>query len=155
VPGSDGDLSTGGAGSAKIATVTVLVASGTKHAVTNTAAVAAPDPAGSSVTLSGDDDTDAVVNVFTDGNPHESTPQNQPVTTPLADIVSVTGAPLNPASVTQDTAPAHGSLSIDPATGDVRRSGDSNDDANDVETPSRAPGDGVPEVSGNAEAVCC
>jgi uncharacterized repeat protein (TIGR01451 family) len=65
-----------------------------------------------------------VANVFTDGPAAEGnlgveTPHNTPVTTPLVDIVTATGAPLDPATVAQETAPAHGAISVDPATGAV------------------------------------
>jgi uncharacterized repeat protein (TIGR01451 family)/fimbrial isopeptide formation D2 family protein len=65
-----------------------------------------------------------VTNVFTDGPAADGhtgteTAQNAPATTPLADIVTVTGAPIDPASIAQSTAPAHGSLAIDAATGAV------------------------------------
>ena len=60
-----------------------------------------------------------VNNVFTDLGADVSTAHNTPVTTELANIVSVSGAPVDPAAVTEQVAPAHGTLSIDSATGAV------------------------------------
>ena len=61
-----------------------------------------------------------MTNVFTDLGASETTPQNTAVTTPLAEIASTTGAPLDPTAVTQSSAPAHGTLAINPATGAVK-----------------------------------
>ncbi|HEX3900825.1 MAG TPA: Ig-like domain-containing protein [Mycobacteriales bacterium] len=63
--------------------------------------------------------TVTVNNVFTDKTPAVTTPHDTPVTTQLSDIVSTSGAPLDPTSVTQATAPAHGMISINPTTGAV------------------------------------
>ncbi|WP_127476147.1 Ig-like domain-containing protein [Microbacterium sulfonylureivorans] len=116
----DGTATTGAAGSSAQATVTVRVLPGTKDTVVNTATVEASDPADGSVTLSDTaSDTDSVVNVFTALDPAETTPQNTAVTTALADIVTAAGAPLDPASATAQTAPQHGAITIDPATGAV------------------------------------
>ncbi|WGX97605.1 Ig-like domain-containing protein [Nocardioides sp. L-11A] len=62
--------------------------------------------------------TVTVPNVFTAG-PGVTTPQNKPVTTPLAGIATTQGKPLDATAVTQDQAPDHGSLSIDGTTGAV------------------------------------
>jgi uncharacterized repeat protein (TIGR01451 family)/fimbrial isopeptide formation D2 family protein len=68
--------------------------------------------------------TVTVTNVFTDGPAADGhtgteTAQNAPVTTPLSDIVTVTGAPVDPASIVESNAPAHGTIAIDAATGAV------------------------------------
>ncbi|MCR1786054.1 tandem-95 repeat protein [Nocardioides carbamazepini] len=62
--------------------------------------------------------TVTVPNVFTAG-PGVTTPQNEPVTTPLAGIASTQGKPLDPTAVTQVQEPDHGSLSIDATSGAV------------------------------------
>ncbi|MBM7516701.1 Ig-like domain-containing protein [Nocardioides nitrophenolicus] len=62
--------------------------------------------------------TVTVPNVFTAG-PGVTTPQNEPVTTAIAAIVTTGGAALDPTAVTQAQAPAHGSLSVDGVTGAV------------------------------------
>lgn len=121
IPGDGGgDQASGGPGSSKSLTVTVRVEAGTQDSVTNAADATGTDPADSLVTFNAnDDDTDSVTNVFTDEGAEESTPQNVSVTTPLADIASATGAPLDPSLVSQATAPAHGHLTINPTTGAV------------------------------------
>jgi hypothetical protein len=61
-----------------------------------------------------------VTNTFVDGpavTDGITTPQNTAITTPVGDIDTTVGLPV--ATVTEDTGPAHGSISIDPATGDV------------------------------------
>jgi uncharacterized repeat protein (TIGR01451 family) len=60
-----------------------------------------------------------VTNVFIDGGVDITTPQNTPVTTPLGDIVTTKGEPVDPTSVGQHTAPQHGGIVIDAATGAV------------------------------------
>jgi uncharacterized repeat protein (TIGR01451 family) len=120
IPGGGGDLTSGGPGSSTSVTVTVRVRPGAQDSISNTAAVTGADPADSSVTLSADDtDVDAVTNVFSDLGASETTPQNTPVTTALAEIASAAGAPLDPSLVTQSAGPQHGSIAIDPSTGAV------------------------------------
>jgi uncharacterized repeat protein (TIGR01451 family) len=120
VPNGDGDGVSGGPGSSVSVTLTVKVADGTIGPVDNTATVSAPDPAILPAILEATaDDSDAITNVFLDGNAAISTPQNTPIVTPLDDIVSAQGAPVDVTTVTQPTAPAHGTITIDPATGDV------------------------------------
>jgi uncharacterized repeat protein (TIGR01451 family)/fimbrial isopeptide formation D2 family protein len=122
VPGDGGgDQAGGGPGSSKSVTVTVRVKSGAQDSIANTAEATGTDPADPDISLSADDeDVDSVTNVFTDEGAEETTPQNTAVITPLADIVSTTGAPLDPTAVTDAAAPQHGSLSINPTTGAVR-----------------------------------
>ena len=60
-----------------------------------------------------------VRNVFTDLGAIETTPHNTAVTTSLADILSTTGAPVDPTAVTEEGAPTHGTISIHPSTGAV------------------------------------
>lgn len=116
----DGTSTSGAAGSSTQVSVTVRLLPGTMDSIVNTATMSASDPANASVTLSDTaSDTDLVLNVFTQLSPAEVTPQNTAITTPLGDIVSALGAPLNPATVAQQTAPLHGALAIDPATGAV------------------------------------
>jgi uncharacterized repeat protein (TIGR01451 family) len=62
--------------------------------------------------------TVTVTNAFTTGT-STGTPQNTPVTTDLNDIASTTGAPLDPTTVVETTAPNHGTISINPTTGAV------------------------------------
>ncbi len=120
IPSDGGDLTSGGPGSSRSVAVTVRVRPGTQDDVTNSAVATGMDPADPAITLSAqDDDVDSVLNVFTDLGAEETTPQNTSVTTPLAEIASTTGAPIDPRAVTQATAPAHGSLTIDADTGAV------------------------------------
>ena len=63
--------------------------------------------------------TIAVANVWTDHHVAVVTPHNTAATTALAAVASTTGAPLDPASVTEETAPTHGTLTIDHATGAI------------------------------------
>ena len=120
IAGDGGDLTSGGEGSSKSVAVTVRVMPGTQDSITNLAEATGTDPADSSITLSaGDDDVDSVTNVFIDEGAEVFTPQNTPVETPLVEIASSTGAPLDPSLVTQATAPEHGSLTIDASTGAV------------------------------------
>jgi uncharacterized repeat protein (TIGR01451 family) len=119
VPSGNGDLTTGAAGSSFTATVTVKVAVGTKDSVVNTASVVGTDPADGRPLTAQASDSDAVDNVFEDLNPTVPTPQNEAVTTALTDIVAASGASLDPSSVTQSTAPTHGSLEVDASTGAV------------------------------------
>ena len=62
-----------------------------------------------------------VTNTVTAVDDSATTPQNTSVTTTVLgnDTVSSNGAPLNPASVTVTTAPAHGSTSVNTTTGAV------------------------------------
>ncbi|MBM7517252.1 Ig-like domain-containing protein [Nocardioides nitrophenolicus] len=62
--------------------------------------------------------TITVQNVFV-GSGSVTTPQNIVVEIPLDDILHTNGRPLDPTTVTEDTAPAHGMLAIDPVTGAV------------------------------------
>lgn len=118
-PSADGSDTTGGSGAAITVTVTVQIDDGTQDTLFNTASVSAPDPAGGPTLTDGATDTDTVRNVFTDLDPAIATPQNQSINTPLSDIVTTTGASLDPASVAQNTAPTHGSITIDTTTGAV------------------------------------
>ena len=59
-----------------------------------------------------------VNNVFTPG-PAVTTAQNTSVTTPLSQIATTSGKPLDPTRVTQVAAPTHGSISISATTGAV------------------------------------
>jgi uncharacterized repeat protein (TIGR01451 family) len=88
-------------------------------AVNNTATAAATAPDDATVTSAPSTATLPITNTFTDGDLTVSTPQNTPITSDLADIVTTSGAPIDPRSVTEDTAPAHGSITVDPATGAV------------------------------------
>lgn len=116
----DGTGTSGGAGSSETVTVTARVRPGAQDELTNVVDMTAPDPADPAETLAAQaEDVDTVTNVFTDLGALETTPHNMPVTTPLDEIVSASGAPLDPSSVTQATAPQNGSLSIDPGTGAV------------------------------------
>lgn len=116
----DGTSSSGAPGSSKFVTVTVRVLPGTKGTVANTATMQAPDPADNAITMTdAATDTDTVLNVFTQLNPAVTPPQNTAVTTPLVEIVTALGAPLNAGTVTVLTAPQHGALTIDAATGAV------------------------------------
>jgi LPXTG-motif cell wall-anchored protein len=54
------------------------------------------------------------------GAASEATPQNTPLTLPLASLLAVTGSPINPATITEvGTAPHGGTISINPSTGAV------------------------------------
>jgi hypothetical protein len=53
------------------------------------------------------------------GNAHATTPQNTAHDFLLTYLLGTTGAPVDATSVTAVTAPAHGTLAIDPTTGDV------------------------------------
>lgn len=116
---SDGSDINGGSGNTITLTVTARIADGAQDAVTNSASVSAPDPAGGDALTDAAEDTDAVFNLFTDLDPATTTPQNEPVVTALSEIVTARGAPLDPTAVTEDGAPAHGSIAIDPTTGAV------------------------------------
>jgi uncharacterized repeat protein (TIGR01451 family) len=119
-PSAGGDDVNGGTNATVTLSVTVRVLDTAISTVTNPATATAPDPGDASATLTGQDaDTDTVTNVFLDANPSLTTPQNHPITTALADIVTTQGAPLDPTALTQATAPAHGSITIDSATGAV------------------------------------
>jgi uncharacterized repeat protein (TIGR01451 family)/LPXTG-motif cell wall-anchored protein len=119
-PSPDGDDLDGGTGSSVSVTVTVTILDTALSTVDNLATATATDPADPTATLTGSaEDTDTVTNVFTDKNPSITTPQNQPITTDLDDIVTTQGAPIDPTTVTQATAPAHGAISIDTTTGAV------------------------------------
>jgi len=48
-----------------------------------------------------------------------STPHDTPVVTPLGKIITTSGAPVNPKTVTAVTPPTHGSITIDPTTGAI------------------------------------
>jgi hypothetical protein len=48
-----------------------------------------------------------------------NTPQNAALPFPLSSLITVTGSPINPATVAQVTAPTNGSISINPTTGAV------------------------------------
>ena len=121
IPGGGGDGTSGGPGSSKSVTVTVRVLPGTQDSLTNTADATGADPADPATILAAsDEDVDVVTNVFTDLGASETTPHNTAVTTPLVEIASTTGAPLDPTAVTQSGGPAHGTLTINPATGAVR-----------------------------------
>jgi len=136
VAGEGGDLTSGGEGSSVTLTVTVRVAAGTMDSVTNSADAVGTDPATAATLTAHAADQDAVNNVFTDLAAEVDTPQNVSVETALEDIVTASGAALDPATVTQATAPSHGSLSIDPATGAVTyepETGYSGDDSYVVE----------------------
>ena len=65
--------------------------------------------------------TVSVVNVVTANPDSVTTPQNTAITTTVTanDTISAGGSPLNPASVTVTSGPAHGTTSVDPATGKV------------------------------------
>ncbi|MBA4607557.1 tandem-95 repeat protein [Aeromicrobium sp. Marseille-Q0843] len=82
--------------------------------------------------------TVTVTNVFSDGSAVEdgvTTPQNTPKDIPLADVVSPSGEPLDPAAVTIPEAPAHGEVTVDPTTGELTYTPDpgySGDDEFDV-----------------------
>jgi uncharacterized repeat protein (TIGR01451 family) len=119
IAGDGGDVTTGGPGSSKSVTVTVRVKQGAQDLITNTADAVGTDSADSSPLSAEASDQDAVDNVFTDLHPAVSTPQNQSLSTPLSDIVTAAGASLDPRTVAQQTAPAHGSLTIDASTGAV------------------------------------
>lgn len=84
-------------------------------------------PDGQSITLtpSTSDGIDCTItNTYVDniqGGTSASTWQDTPVTTPLASIAHTSAEnSLDPTAVTQTTAPSHGSISIDPATGAVK-----------------------------------
>ncbi|GAA5108483.1 hypothetical protein GCM10023339_07560 [Alloalcanivorax gelatiniphagus] len=120
IAGGDGDLTSGGAGSSKSVSVTVRVLPGARNTLTNTAEATGNDPASPATVLSAtDDDTDTILNVFTDLGATETTPQNTAVTTPLDEIVSTSGAELDPTAVSVAAAPAHGTLAINATTGAV------------------------------------
>ena len=59
--------------------------------------------------------TVTVTNVFTPGDATEgvTTPQNEPVDVPLEDIVTPSGAPVDPESVKEKTPPADGTITVD------------------------------------------
>ncbi|MGO4298988.1 Ig-like domain-containing protein [Leifsonia sp. RAF41] len=116
----DGTSTSGGAGSSFAVAVTVQVLPGAQDSIVNSVVMTAPDPADAATTFTDQaTDTDTVLNVFTPLNPAVTTPQNTPVTTPLAQVVTAAGAALDPAAVSQQTAPQHGSLSINGTTGAI------------------------------------
>lgn len=53
------------------------------------------------------------------GQAHGTTPHDTAIPFPLSSIVTVTGSPLDPTKVTQVTGPTHGSIAIDPTTGQI------------------------------------
>jgi hypothetical protein len=64
--------------------------------------------------------TVTVANLFTDGHTSITTPQNKPITTELDQLVTTSGSPVNPTSVTLTSGPPpHGSITIDSKTGAV------------------------------------
>jgi len=66
--------------------------------------------------------TVTVDNVFSDETAVEdgvATPQNTPKDIPLDDVVNPSGKPLDPTTVTVPEAPAHGDVTVDPATGEL------------------------------------
>ncbi len=66
--------------------------------------------------------TVTVDNVFTDGTAAEdgvSTPHNTAKTIDLDDVVSSSGRPLDPTRVTVPGAPSHGTVTVDPTTGEL------------------------------------
>ncbi|MCD9154475.1 Ig-like domain-containing protein [Aeromicrobium duanguangcaii] len=66
--------------------------------------------------------TVTVDNVFAEGTAVEdgvATPQNTSTTIPLADVVSPSGKPVDPTTVTIPDAPEHGTVTVDPVTGEL------------------------------------
>ncbi|SKB07274.1 Ig-like domain-containing protein [Aeromicrobium choanae] len=82
--------------------------------------------------------TVTVTNVFSGETAVEdgvSTPQNTPKDIPLDDVVSPTGQPLDPTTVTIPEGPDHGEVTVDPVTGELTYTPDpgySGDDEFDV-----------------------